>query len=481
MINIAILGWADLAKGTAEGGGYNHVAKEHALNLKHRGHNVFYLQSGRDYTYHWLFGIPGRYFIKLKNIWNGIHCYSFYNSMNRAPSVMNHHNMAFQISDVAHSKAITKWIAKNKIKKLYIHSHEGFSFCLVQFIKEALDIPVFIFCHDHFYLCSQVNLLYKGREICFDAEGKEKCESCISSNSNKSFEKSRFLETSKYPFLRTFHKHIINYKLKRNPFTILFRPENKPIGYDANNRFLGKCRYPNQTNMYSKRSKTAVVALNWADKVFTPSEFIRTSLEKSGVDSCKLVSLKLGLNHLDQLKNQSFHVKPDISENEPIIFCYRGSELSHKGLAVFLDSLAFIPLQIRRQCRFIVRGVEDPSDYLLYMTTIEELEIKGRYSPDELTGFIEEYHIGIVPHIWFENSPVVLLEHLASGKPVLTSKLGGVTDYIREGKNGWYFRGGDSKHLAEKIAEIVNHRNIPLGGQISQIVQNSDDFFQSLD
>ncbi len=72
---------------------------------------------------------------------------------------------------------------------------------------------------------------------------------------------------------------------------------------------------------------------------------------------------------------------------------------------------------------------------------MKSIKIYPEYNVDNLVDYIDEYDIGILPHLWFENSPVTMLEHLASGKPVLSSDLGGVSDYIGEGKLVGFLKG----------------------------------------
>jgi len=75
-----------------------------------------------------------------------------------------------------------------------------------------------------------------------------------------------------------------------------------------------------------------------------------------------------------------------------------------------------------------------------------------------------EYDVGLLPPIWLENSPLVLLEHLHAGKFVITSRLGGPPEWVREpGEdaghplgNGLLFPGGDADALATQIVRIAS-------------------------
>lgn len=64
----------------------------------------------------------------------------------------------------------------------------------------------------------------------------------------------------------------------------------------------------------------------------------------------------------------------------------------------------------------------------------------------------------VFPTIW-EGSPKVCLEAMASGLPVLATKVGGVEDYMRDGHNG-FFIARDSDDVAEKVNMVLSDENL---------------------
>ncbi|MFA5173294.1 MAG: glycosyltransferase family 4 protein [Candidatus Paceibacterota bacterium] len=56
-----------------------------------------------------------------------------------------------------------------------------------------------------------------------------------------------------------------------------------------------------------------------------------------------------------------------------------------------------------------------------------------------------------------EGLPYTLIEAMIAGAPVLTSKTGGMTEIVEDGR-GWLFRSGNENDLAEKIEEILNNK-----------------------
>jgi glycosyltransferase involved in cell wall biosynthesis len=61
----------------------------------------------------------------------------------------------------------------------------------------------------------------------------------------------------------------------------------------------------------------------------------------------------------------------------------------------------------------------------------------------------------VVPSVWWENSPLVIQEAFAAGRPVICSDIGGMAEKVTDGVNGLYFRVGDPESLAATIRRAV--------------------------
>jgi len=59
-----------------------------------------------------------------------------------------------------------------------------------------------------------------------------------------------------------------------------------------------------------------------------------------------------------------------------------------------------------------------------------------------------------------ENSPMVIQQAMAAGKPVIATRIGGVPYLFRDGESGFLVNCGDIKSLAEKIELVLCHDNL---------------------
>jgi len=63
----------------------------------------------------------------------------------------------------------------------------------------------------------------------------------------------------------------------------------------------------------------------------------------------------------------------------------------------------------------------------------------------------------LMPSIWYENFPRVLVEAFACGLPVITSRLGAMAELVQDGHTGLLVKPGDAADLADKIGWAQTH------------------------
>jgi glycosyltransferase involved in cell wall biosynthesis len=68
---------------------------------------------------------------------------------------------------------------------------------------------------------------------------------------------------------------------------------------------------------------------------------------------------------------------------------------------------------------------------------------------------LDEIDFLVIPSTWYENSPLVLLDSLASHTPVIVSDVEGVTEFLEQGKNGYAFARGSVDDLVKVMQQIL--------------------------
>ncbi len=508
---IAFLGWARLAQQAREGSGYNLAASELAFGLALSGHQVFYLRSGMDYSLR-----PGM-FIREVTDWRGVRCFHLFNSPNLSPGLFNFRNMQREMRSPRQARLIVSWLDEHDIELVHAHSLEGFGLDVVEAIR-ASGREVVITPHNYWFCCPQVDLLYQEREVCMDYDGGRRCEGCLSPARPERARLRRRIEQSTQ---RTFgprvggwvrsltgsrarrraarsarragpppngHERFVDPEmglgfavdddgqgLVHNPAPVDEDVEIVELGrspIDQNERFLRQDHHLTVLNDYGRRRIAGIESLRRASMVTPPSRFMGRVYEAMGLEPERVYHLRLGLSHFDRVHRRVrrwpyYERRPWLaSDPRPIRFGFFGTVRHNKGLDVLVRAIPMLEPEVRRRCQFEIRASGPDGLHRRRLGAYPEVSFLGGYDVRNLVSAVGEYDIGIMTHIWFENSPLVLLELLHAGKFVIASRLGGVPEWIVEPGtpqseangglgNGLLYPGGSPEALAAAITRVV--------------------------
>lgn len=78
----------------------------------------------------------------------------------------------------------------------------------------------------------------------------------------------------------------------------------------------------------------------------------------------------------------------------------------------------------------------------------------GELARDEIGAFYAGARFTVAPSLWFEGMPMVVVEAMLSGRPVVASRIGGLIDLIEHGVTGLLVEPGDAEALAGAIDEL---------------------------
>jgi glycosyltransferase involved in cell wall biosynthesis len=111
-------------------------------------------------------------------------------------------------------------------------------------------------------------------------------------------------------------------------------------------------------------------------------------------------------------------------------------------------------------------GRESEKDMEYRISDIGNAQVRwlAPVKPEEVVETIRKYDALVVPSVWLETGPLVVLEAFAAGVPVIGSRLGGIAEMVRDGVDGLLFEVGKPEDLADKIQEFHRRmKNIKAG------------------
>ncbi len=191
-----------------------------------------------------------------------------------------------------------------------------------------------------------------------------------------------------------------------------------------------------------------------ADAIVAPTAFLREVFVRNGVPADRIVHRAYGVDTGD-LAAEVARLRPTAAR--PLTFGFFGTLAPHKAPHVLVDAMA----AVRGDCRAILRG--RPSDFPDYSRPLLEragrdarIAALGPYDRDGLAATLASIDVLVVPSVWHENAPFVVLEARAAGLPVLASRFGGLAEVVRDEVDGELFAPGDAADLARRMQRLCD-------------------------
>lgn len=142
---------------------------------------------------------------------------------------------------------------------------------------------------------------------------------------------------------------------------------------------------------------------------------------------------------------------PSHNPHSPVRFGFIGGAMPHKGVHVLVQA-----------AQLLERGTAEIHIYgfigELYKTQLEQMDIhqmvqwKGAYNEHDLPAIARELDAVVVPSVWEDCAPLVVLEALAMGLPVFGACIGGIPDVVWDEVNGRLYTYDKPQELAALMA-----------------------------
>jgi glycosyltransferase involved in cell wall biosynthesis len=148
-------------------------------------------------------------------------------------------------------------------------------------------------------------------------------------------------------------------------------------------------------------------------------------------------------------------------EEEKKIVLFVGRLYHRKGLEILLRSIPPV-LQEFGDVRFAISGTGFKKKEQSLRDLAKELDIEDAvkflgYVPDEkLPSLYSASDIFVLPAI-YENFPFAILEAQATALPVISTKVGGIPEFLTDNENGFLIDPGDSSQLTQRVLTLLQN------------------------
>jgi len=291
----------------------------------------------------------------------------------------------------------------------------------------SCGVPVVLEPVDFWFLCPRVTLLQPNGLVCDVPEDLTECVLCLCQD------KRRYRLTAK---ITAGISNRLLRQLWRSPLVL---------------KGMGKENL--QTALQERRNYLREI-FGAADLVLSESLFLKEMLSAQGFHTPRFLQLRQGVDIQRWVGDGTKKPSPYLRVG------YIGQIAKHKGVDVLVR--AFKRLQTKGPApRLLLYGNAEqfpPFTHHLrrFVDGDERITFAGTFPNEQILEVHSELDVLVVPSVWYENSPNVILEAFAAGTPVIASDTGGMAELVQHEVNGLLFKMGDAANLAHQLQRIVD-------------------------
>jgi glycosyltransferase involved in cell wall biosynthesis len=193
-------------------------------------------------------------------------------------------------------------------------------------------------------------------------------------------------------------------------------------------------------------------SLNGVDRLITVSKSLAEHMHRAGIELDRIVTVPNGVPAVGPLGNRPI---PAGVWTLGTVALFR----PRKGLEVLLQALARlrqdgIPVRLRA-----VGGFESKEYERGIHTLVKELGISDLIDwigfTQDVLGQLAQMDLFVLSSLFGEGLPMVVLESMAAGVPVVATRVEGVPEAVRDGQDGVLAQPGSAEELQRAIRRVV--------------------------
>jgi glycosyltransferase involved in cell wall biosynthesis len=235
----------------------------------------------------------------------------------------------------------------------------------------------------------------------------------------------------------------------------LIRTQTRELCREQSPRRCHECFPAISPQAFFLRTRWIKSHLNLVDRFIAPSEYVRDRYIDWGMPPEKIQVEPYAMPAMERPP------EPD-PERQRNRFAFFGQFTPYKGTDVLLRAMSMLGKDFDGQLRIHGANLENQAPWFkeefdeMLDATSETVTFAGPYDhAEDLTKLMMATDWTIVPSVWWETGPLVVLESFQHGRPVISSDIGGMSEKVEDGVSGLHFYVGDPESLAETLLRAV--------------------------
>jgi glycosyltransferase involved in cell wall biosynthesis len=199
-----------------------------------------------------------------------------------------------------------------------------------------------------------------------------------------------------------------------------------------------------------------LLAMKNSDLIIAVSKFIKRKLiEKYPITQRKVIVLPNGADTDMFHPKREFDIRGELGlRKSDFIVLFSGNLWEEKGFHIALKTAQNLHKR-NEDIVFLAAGGllpdKNPRHRKWMFQTPANMKYLGFLSHADLARYYASADVTIVPSLWEDPCPLVVFESLASGTPVIGSRIGGIPEFIDDGIDGYLITPGSVSELVNRI------------------------------
>ena len=228
-----------------------------------------------------------------------------------------------------------------------------------------------------------------------------------------------------------------------------------PVGYEDERDGTLTARLLSSRSMTQAFISSFRSAVELVDVFHIQSRWIRDVLRSNGVPDEKMAFVEMGVSQ-DPIPINT--VLPKIfNDARPLRLVFAGRCSDVKGIETILGALKRIGPGAPIKVSLLGSGWDTNYGRRLLDPFMGDKRLlpPRAVASEAMLHELAAHDACLVPSVWLETGPLAVYEAMATGVPVIGSRLGGIAERIRDNVDGLLFRPGDAKELASIIENLL--------------------------
>lgn len=194
-----------------------------------------------------------------------------------------------------------------------------------------------------------------------------------------------------------------------------------------------------------------------SERIVAPSEWVRAALAENAIPPEKMVvSGQSASAEFSDRKQRPL----EAAGRREIVIGFLGRLERYKGADMLVRALELLPPDLPVQLR--IAGIGQDARFARRMENAAQkdrrIQLMGLVRHEKVPEFLADIDVLAVPSRYMETGPIVVQEARALGIPVMGADLGGISERVHHGVDGWLLPFDDPRPWAEAIRVAATDR-----------------------